>query len=89
MKNAETKMEQTAKPLNIGETVMFDRVLKTYVDTKFGAAVALKFIKDRKIIRQTFAGKGLLDFLEQNKAAKQVTLVDKITDGNYTHNIYE
>lgn len=83
------KTAQNAKPLQIGEKIEFDRVLKNYVDTKYGAAVALKFIKDRKIVRSTFAGKGLLDFLEQNKEAKSVTLVDKITDGEYTHNIYE
>lgn len=73
----------------VGEKIEFDKVIKSYVDTRFGAAVNVKFIKDRKIVRSLFAGKGLLDFLEQNKMAKSVTLSDQIIDGELTYNIYE
>lgn len=82
-------MDNKASPLKIGEKVIFDRVLKSEVDTQYGMATVVKFIKDRKIVRTTFAGRGLLDFLTQNKGINSVTLVDKITDGEYTHNIYE
>lgn len=81
----------TAKdgPMVIGERIEFDRVLKSHVDTRFGAATVVKFVKDREIKRSLFAGKGLLDWLDENKTAKQVTLVDKIADGEITYNIYE
>jgi hypothetical protein len=83
------KKEVKTGAMTIGEKIEFDRVLKTNVDTKFGLATNLKFIKNSEIVRSVFAGKGLLDFLEQIKGIDSVTLVDKISEGEYTYNIFE
>jgi len=91
MKDQKKPLKSEAKdgPLAIGEKIEFDKIIKSYVDTRFGAAVSVKFVKDRKIVRSTFAGRGMLDFLDNNKGATSITLVDKIADGELTYNIYE
>ena len=83
-------MEKTqAKAMALGEEIQFDRILKTYVDTKYGAQVVLKFTKNGKIVRSLFAGKGILDFIQANPDKKSIKLVDKVSEGEFTYNIYE
>lgn len=87
MKNNET---MNAEKIKLGETIVFDRVLKQYVDTKdYGTQVILKFVKNGKIIRKVFANKSLLSFLDENKKAKSLTFVEQVKEGEFTHNIYE
>lgn len=89
MKN-ETKQTMNAEKLKLGETLLFDRVLKQYVDTKdYGTQVILKFVKDGNIIRKVFANKSLLSFLEENKKSKSIKFVEQVKEGEFTHNIYE
>lgn len=74
--------------LKLGEKIIYDRWTKKLVDTKYGVGTLVVFIKDGKVIRKTFAGSALLSFLSENKDAKSVELVEKVSDGEYTLNIY-
>ena len=86
MKQTNTGSE--AKPFSIGEKVDFDTFIENTVETKYGLATVVKFIKNRKVVRTTFAGSSLKNFLTQNKQAKSITLVDKIEDGDKTINLF-
>lgn len=80
-------MEATA--LKIGEKIEYSVFVKKAVETKYGMGDLITFIKDGKVVRKTFAGAGLLDFLSSNPKAGSVELVDKVQDGEYTINIYQ
>lgn len=79
-----------AQKMVIGETIDYDRVIKKYVETEqYGTQVIAMFSKNGKVIRKVFASDSLLKFIDENKKAKKVTLVDRVSDGKFTYNIYE
>lgn len=76
--------------LALGEIVNFEDVVVTKCETRFGESAIVNFANSNgEIIRKCFAQGGMLEHLKQNPQKKSIMLKKKLTDGDYTYNVWE
>lgn len=72
-----------------GELIKFTDLVTTEVTTRFGEATVVCFADEKgTIFRKCYAQGGMLEFLAKNPDTRSLVLKKKLSDGEYTYNVW-